>query len=107
MSRRQRPAPGAHLCDVPGCGLPRVRFRRLCRRCEARLPPYLSLAITTAHDDRRWPDHAEAKRQAAAFLNLPEVAAPAAPTRRAQAAAITPQRAYAIHARMLGEGDEA
>lgn len=104
--KRKTKAANANLCDVPGCGLPRVRFRRLCRRCQTRLPPYLSLAITTAHDDRRWPDHAAAKQQAAEYLNLPAVP-PAAAAPRAPAAAITPQRAYAIHARMLGEGEDA
>nr|WP_315381337.1 hypothetical protein [uncultured Sphingomonas sp.] len=97
--KRRRPSPTAQLCDVIGCGRERVRFSRLCERCRQRLPAEIRIAITEAHHQRRWGDHSTARREAGAFLNLPVPSkAPAATT-----PSVSPQRAYELQARMLGE----
>nr|WP_315384168.1 hypothetical protein [uncultured Sphingomonas sp.] len=97
--KRHRPSPTAQLCDVIGCGRERVRFSRLCERCRQRLPAEIRIAITEAHHQLRWGDHGTARRQAGAFLNLPVPSkAPAATT-----SSVSPQRAYELQARMLGE----
>lgn len=86
------------ICDVPGCDHSRRRNQRLCGRCYGRLTGELRVAISEAHYQRRWPDWREACRRAAKFLNL-DRAAPARPT-------TSPQRAYELQARMLGERSE-
>lgn len=83
------------ICDVPGCDHSRRRNQRLCGRCYGRLTGELRVAINEAHHQRRWPDWREACRRAAKFLNL-DRSAPARPT-------TSPQRAYELQARLLGE----
>lgn len=83
------------ICDVPGCDHTRRRSQRLCGRCFGRLPGEIRVAINEAHHQRRWPDWRAACRRAGELLNL-RPAAPARPT-------TTPQRAYELQARMLGE----
>ncbi|WP_066725265.1 hypothetical protein [Sphingomonas pituitosa] len=98
--KRRRPQP--QLCDVIGCGRSRVPLRRVCDRCRERLPAEIRIAIEEAHHQRRWCDHLTARRQAGAFLNLPvPTKAPATIT-----PSISPQRAYELQARMLGERSE-
>lgn len=91
-----------HICDVPGCGQTRLRKQRICDRCFRRLPGEIRLGIKEAHHQRRWADHTALKRRAAAFLNLPgsRPTTPATPT-------VSPQRAYELQARMLGERTDA
>lgn len=89
------------ICDVPGCDCSRRRNQRLCGRCYGRLTGELRVAISEAHYQRRWPDWREACRRAAKFLNLNR-AALARPT-----PAVSPQRAYELQARMLGERNDA
>lgn len=86
-----------HICDVPGCGAARRRLHRLCERCFRRLPGELRVAINEAHRERRWPDWRDSCRRAADFLNLGR-ATPAPPS-------LSPERAYELQARMLGERD--
>lgn len=85
----------ASICDVPGCGAVRRRRHRLCDRCFAKLPGEIRVAISEGHHQRRWPAWRDACRRAADFLNLSR-AAPARP-------ATSPQRAYELQARLLGE----
>lgn len=87
----------ASICDVPSCNYPRRRNQRLCGRCYSRLTGELRVAITEAHRQRRWPDWRDACRRAGELLNLGR-AAPARPI-----PAVSPQRAYELQARMLGE----
>jgi hypothetical protein len=85
-------------CDVHGCTHTRRRNQRLCGRCYGRLTGELRVAITEAYRQRRWPDWRDACRRASELLNLGR-AAPARPT-------TSPQRAYELQARMLGERSE-
>lgn len=84
-----------HICDVPGCGAPRLRWQRLCERCFKALPGDIRSGIIEMWRQRRkgaW--RAECKRAAdhlAGALN------PAQPGR------ISPAEAYERTARMLGE----
>ncbi|WP_010545643.1 hypothetical protein [Sphingomonas elodea] len=100
MRRRAQQAP---LCHVTGCSNPRLRLGVLCTRCAARLPAEIRLAIGEAHHQRRWHDHAAACRQAGTFLNLPAPKVAPAPTNPS----VSPQRAYELQARMLGERNDA
>ncbi len=100
MKRRAQKAP---VCHVTGCSNPRRRLGLLCMRCTARLPAETRLAIGEAHHQRRWHDHAAACRQAGAFLNLPVPAKASAST----TPTVSPQRAYELQARMLGERTDA
>jgi len=106
MKRAARPR---LVCDVPGCGNGRRPGYRLCDRCTARLPEEISVGIVAAHDERRWLDHAALKRRAARFLNLDTTDCPstlAQPVRR-HSPTVSPQRAYELQARMLGERTDA
>lgn len=99
--RRARPL---RVCDVPGCGQIRPTNHRLCRRCFARLPAERRVGINEAHHQRRWSDHKAMKLRAQAFLNLP---AGLAPITAARTPTVSPQRAYELQARMLGERNDA
>lgn len=83
------------ICDVPGCAHTRRRNQRLCGRCYGRLSGELRVAIAEAHRQRRWPDWRDACRRAGELLNLGRTARLTTST--------TPQRAYELHARLLGE----
>ncbi|PNU06449.1 hypothetical protein [Novosphingobium guangzhouense] len=85
----------AHLCDVPGCNTTRKRWQRLCEKHYAALPGDIRTAIIDAHQAHRKADWRRACRRAAE--HLASVAAPAV------AAAITPQRAFELNQRLLGE----
>ncbi|WP_337846888.1 hypothetical protein [Sphingomonas sp.] len=85
------------ICDVPGCDHTRRRNQRLCGRCYGRLSGELRVAITEAHRQRRWPDWRDACRRAGELLNLGR--APRPPRNPST----TPQRAYELQARLLGE----
>ena len=86
----------AHLCDVPGCGRSRKRWQRLCERCFATLPGDIRTGIASAWRARRKADWRAERRRAAA--HLADVLA--APRRRP---VVSPQRAYELHQRLLGE----
>jgi hypothetical protein len=97
-------APAARLCDLSsfGCGNATRGCARLCTDCFVKLPGFIRLGISEAHYERRWNDWHELKVEAAAFLNLkaaPSATAPAAPS-------ITPQQAFAMTARILGERED-
>lgn len=94
-------APAARLCDLSsfGCGnAPRGRAR-LCTDCFVKLPDFIRLGISEAHYERRWSDWHELKVEAAAFLNLK----PAPRVTAHVASPVTPQRAFELTARILGE----
>lgn len=86
-------------CDVAGCGTPRLRGHRLCTGCYARLPGDIRVGISEAHHQRRTSDWNKLRRDAAAFLGINPLARAIA----AQANRITPQRAFELQARLLGE----
>lgn len=88
-----------HVCDVPGCGGSRLRRQRLCNRCFARLPGELRVGIIEAKRQRRLADWNALRKRAAAFFNLDREAPPPSPS-------ISPQRAYEMQARLLGERPE-
>jgi hypothetical protein len=90
-----------HICDVPGCGRARQRRHRLCPRCFGRLPGEIRVGIAEAHHQRRFTDWSALKKRAAAFLNL-DCAAPAGAV-----ATVSPERAYELQARLLGERPDA
>lgn len=97
-------APSPRICDLGafGCGNATRGRARLCTDCFAKLPPVTRLAISEAHYERRWNDWHELKVEAAAFLNLkpaPRATAPVAPS-------ITPQQAFDLTARILGERED-
>lgn len=93
----------ANACDIYGCKGTRDRSARLCPRCAARLPEEIALGIAEALHQRRFNDWVDLRKRAAAFLNLDRQTAKAPPP----IATITPQRAYDMQARMLGERPEA
>lgn len=86
----------AHLCDVPGCNTTRKRWQRLCDRHYAALPGDIRTAIIEAHQAGRKGDWRRERRRAAQHLAATASTAP-------QAAAITPQRAFELNQRLLGE----
>lgn len=95
------------LCDVRHCDGARPHNGRLCVRCETRLPAYLRVAIMTAHDERRGNDWRDACSAAASYLSLGPRSS-AVPTASPPAPAmprISPERAAAGIARLLGERD--
>lgn len=84
-----------HICDVPGCGLERKRWQRICDRCFGALPGDIRTGIITAHKEGRKPDWRRWKRKAGEVL--------AARPSRPPTHAIDPATAYANTARLLGE----
>lgn len=100
---------GVVICDVQHCDGPRPHNGRLCVRCETRLPAYLRVGIAAAHEERRLNDWRDACAEAATYLNLgprpasqpapAPVAAPPSPARPR----ISPERAFEMNARLLGE----
>lgn len=87
----------AHLCDVPGCGRSRKRWQRLCERCFAALPGDIRTGIAAAFRAGRKADWRSERRRAGAHL-ADMLTAP--PRRRAP---VTPERAYELQQRLLGE----
>ncbi len=86
------------ICDVPRCGNSRPRKHRLCDSCNSRLPGELRVGIPEAHHQRRFSDWTEMRHRAAEQLGLARIDRTTANPPR-----ITPQRAYEMQARMLGE----
>lgn len=86
----------AHLCDVPGCNTTRKRWQRLCEKHYAALPGDIRTDIIETHQAGRKGDHRRACRRAAE--HLANAAAP-----RALHPSITPQRAFELNQRLLGE----
>ena len=88
------------LCDIRGCGNETRGRARLCTDCFVKLPPFLRLAISEAHHERRWNDWDALTREAGELLKIRptprRLAPPAVPT-------ITPQRAFELAARITGE----
>lgn len=96
----KRARPPQNACDVPGCLNKRRRFNRLCLRCETRLPAEIRVGIAEAHHQRRWNDHRLLGLRAAAFLNFTFA-------ERLRCPGVSPQRAYEMQARLLGERTDA
>jgi len=86
----------AHLCDVPGCGRSRKRWQRLCERCFAALPGDIRTGIAASWRAGRKADWRAERRRAG--HHLADVLA--APARRPS---ISPERAYELQQRLLGE----
>jgi hypothetical protein len=86
-------------CDVTGCGAPRPRGHRICASCFARLPGNIRVGIIEAYHQRRTKDWQQLRRQAAEFLGIKPLARVIA----AEANRISPQRAFELQARLLGE----
>jgi hypothetical protein len=86
----------AHHCDVPGCTRLRKRWQRLCETCFAALPGDIRTAIIGAHQAGRKADHRRERRRAAEHLA-------AAAARPDPAARTTPERAFELNQRLLGE----
>jgi hypothetical protein len=86
----------AHHCDVPGCTRLRKRWQRLCEACFAALPGDIRTGIIGAHQAGRKSDWRRERRRAAEHIasNFPP------PARRP---AVTPQRAFELNQRLLGE----
>lgn len=97
MKRRPRPK---HICGAPGCTVEIRRGMLMCRDHWYQVPRPLRLAITSAWKERRIHDWSanclEARRLLAAGAARPEPT----PT-------TSPQRAYELQARMLGERTDA
>jgi hypothetical protein len=87
----------AHLCDVPGCGRSRKRWQRLCERCFAALPGDIRTAIREHHQAGRKADWRRERKRAAEHLARLLTAHPE-PARR-----VSPERAYELQERLLGE----
>lgn len=90
MSRRQ------HICDVPGCTHSRQRWQRLCLFCYGELPREVRNNLIRAHAEKRMADWRSWKRKAAEIIAARR-AARNHPTR------FTPQSAFEMQARLLGE----
>lgn len=86
-------------CDVTGCGSPRPRGQRICASCFGRLAGSIRIGIIEAYHQRRTSDWHKLRRDAAEFLGIKPLARAIA----AQANRITPQRAFELQARLLGE----
>ncbi|WP_156370009.1 hypothetical protein [Novosphingobium sp. Leaf2] len=84
--------PKAHLCDVPGCNTTRKRWQRLCEKHFAALPGDIRTGIIGAHAAGRKADHRRECRRAAAHLSA-----------AAGQATVTPERAFELSQRLLGE----
>lgn len=97
-------APVARICDLSafGCGNATRGRARLCTDCFVKLPGFIRLGISEAHHQRRWNDWHELKVEAAAFLNLTPATRSTAPV----APSITPQQAFVMTARILGERED-
>jgi hypothetical protein len=93
---------GSPRCDVPSCGATRQRWQRLCGRCWSKLPGELRVGIEEAHHQHRHRDWQALRRRAAAFLNLP-TNRPGELLARGGLGRTTPQRAFELAARLLGE----
>ena len=95
-----------HFCDVIGCKNERRRHQRLCARCYAALPDWLRLGIIEAKRLRRGREWRHLRHEAADYLGTARatggtvsiVTMPPCPRNP-----ITPERAYALTERMLGE----
>ncbi|ESZ86349.1 MAG: hypothetical protein Q27BB25_14795 [Blastomonas sp. CACIA14H2] len=90
MSRRQ------HICDVPGCTHTRQRWQRLCLVCYGELPREVRNNLIRAHAEKRMADWRSWKRKAGEIIAARRAA-------RAPSTRWTPQNAFDLHARMLGE----
>lgn len=90
------------VCDVPGCDAHRKRSQRLCDRCYHRLPGDIRVGLIEAHHQRRMADWRKLRRRAGEFLNL-HPAAPVSPPAIVQRVPVSPQRAFELQARLLGE----
>lgn len=90
MSRRQ------HICDVPGCSHTRQRWQRLCLVCYGELPREVRNNLIRAHAERRMADWRSWKRKAGEIIAARRGA-------RAPSTRWTPQSAFDLQARMLGE----
>lgn len=88
MTRRQ------HICDVPGCTHTRQRWQRICITCYPALPREIRNNLIRAHAERRMADWRAWKRKAGEVF---------AARRRDRPTSISPQSAFAMQARMLGE----
>lgn len=86
------------VCDAPGCTVPVKRGILMCRAHWFRLPRPLREAIGQAWRDRRIRDWSANCLEARGYL-----------ARADQPATnpVTPQRAYDLQARMLGERNDA
>jgi hypothetical protein len=91
MSRRQ------HVCDVPGCGRTRQRWQRICDHCYPALPRDVRNSLIRAHAERRTADWRAWKRKAGEVFAARRRDRPGQPTN------ISPQSAFEMQARMLGE----
>jgi len=83
----------AHHCDVPGCTHLRKRWQRLCESCFSALPGDIRTGIIGAYQAGRKADWRRERRRAAEHI--------AATT--ASRAPISPERAFEINQRLLGE----
>lgn len=97
-----------HKCDVPNCTGTRSRFHRLCARCFTRLPGYIKVPLAAAKRERREADWRRLRREAGAFMNLPDPLAPlkshgAIDAQRVMR--VPPEAAFAATQRLLGERD--
>lgn len=90
MSRRQ------HICDVPGCNHTRQRWQRICDICYPQLPSAIRNNLIRAHAERRMADWRSWKRKAGEIIAARRAA-------RAPSTRWTPQSAFDLQARMLGE----
>ncbi len=90
MSRRK------HICDVPGCCNTRQRWQRICEICYGKLPREVRNNLIRAYAEKRMADWRSWKRKAGEIIAARR-AAPTPSTRW------TPQRAFDLQARMLGE----
>lgn len=85
-----------HICDVPGCGLDRKRWQRLCPRCFSALPRHIRAPLIAAYHAGRKSDWRSLRRAAAELLNNRTRPAPSYPS-------IDPATVYDQTARLLGE----
>lgn len=83
----------AHHCDVPGCTRLRKRWQRLCEKCFAALPGDIRTGIIGAHQAGRKADWRRERRRAAEHIANTAAARPP----------ITPERAFELNERLLGE----
>lgn len=90
-------------CDVPNCTNGRARWQRLCSRCFKRLPSHIAIGLKAAKAERRDSDWRKLRREAGEFMQLADPIA----TEIAAAAIqrVSPQRAYQMQQRLLGEAE--
>lgn len=87
----------AHTCDVPGCNAAHERWQRLCNRCWRALPGDIRTGLTAAWRAGRKADWRTERRRAGSHMAEQLTHQQSKPT------TVSPEHAYELHQRLLGE----